>query len=76
MQSSHRQETGVVRATPQEQDRLANSLLDNEDLASYILSFFGMQRGDNDLCNASKQRLLQLGLQKKALRKELNGNES
>ena len=38
-----------------------------------MLSFFGMKWGEKDLRNASKQRLLELGLQKKVLREELNG---
>ena len=62
--------TEVVRATPH--DRLAHFLLDNEDLASHILSFFGMKWGEKDLRNASKERFLELGLEKKVLRKENN----
>ena len=63
--------TEVVRATPH--DRLAHFLLDNEDIAIHILSFFGMKWGVHDLRNASHERLLELGLQKKVLREELNG---
>mmetsp|Transcript_1150 Transcript_1150/g.2117 ORF Transcript_1150/g.2117 Transcript_1150/m.2117 type:complete len:318 (-) Transcript_1150:28-981(-) len=64
--------TGDIRAWPQKHDRLANFLLDNEDAARHILSYFGMKWGKNDNRNASKQRLLELGLQKKALRAEMN----
>eukprot|EP00520_Triparma_pacifica_P004869 CAMPEP_0118643192 /NCGR_PEP_ID=MMETSP0785-20121206/6262_1 /TAXON_ID=91992 /ORGANISM="Bolidomonas pacifica, Strain CCMP 1866" /LENGTH=277 /DNA_ID=CAMNT_0006534843 /DNA_START=160 /DNA_END=989 /DNA_ORIENTATION=- len=57
--------TGKVRAWPLKEERLANFLYDNKDPARHILSFFGMKWGKKDLRNASHQRLLELGLQKK-----------
>jgi len=60
------------------EERLANFLYDNKDPARHILSFFGMKWGKKDLRNASHQRLLELGLQKKVLREglnELGGNQ-
>ena len=67
--------TGVIRTWPQKQDRLADFFF-NKDFASHILSFFRMKWGKKDLRNANKQRLLDLGLQKKVLREEMNGNDS
>ena len=66
--------TEIVRERPQELDRLTNFLFNKEDPTSHILSFFGMKGGEQDLCNASKQRLLELGLQKKVPRDELNAS--
>ena len=64
--------TGVVRAKPIKRYSLTMFLFNNEDLASHILSFFVMKWGEKDLRNASKERLLELGLQDKVLREELN----
>eukprot|EP00520_Triparma_pacifica_P004109 CAMPEP_0118638272 /NCGR_PEP_ID=MMETSP0785-20121206/3588_1 /TAXON_ID=91992 /ORGANISM="Bolidomonas pacifica, Strain CCMP 1866" /LENGTH=278 /DNA_ID=CAMNT_0006529495 /DNA_START=245 /DNA_END=1082 /DNA_ORIENTATION=- len=54
--------TGVVRAKPIKRYSLTMFLFNNEDLASHILSFFVMKWGEKDLRNASKERLLELGL--------------
>lgn len=64
--------TGDIRAWPEEHELLANFLFNNEDPARHILSFFGMNWGEHDLRKASKQRLLEIGLQKKVLREETN----
>ena len=63
--------TGPERAFPKEQDLLANFLVEQENISSQILSFFV---GYGDLRNATKELLLELGLQKQVLREELNGN--
>ena len=45
-------------------------------VTSHIFSFFGEKRGCGDLRNATKERLLELGLQKKLLRAEENGDRT
>ena len=39
------------------------------DIATVILSFLGVKRGEGDFRRASKHRLLQVGLQLRALKK-------
>jgi len=51
--------TGFVRATPH--DRLAHFLINNEDVASHILSFIGIKWGEKDLRNTSNERMFELG---------------
>ena len=63
---------GKKRAWPLKEELLANFLVNNEDVASHILSFYGIKWGEKDLRNTSKARLLELALQKKVLKKELN----
>ena len=55
--------TGVIRCLPRatRSARLTNFMFENLDVASHILSFFGMEWGTKDPRNASKQRLLELG---------------
>lgn len=71
--------TGVVRARPQKRGRarLATFFFENEDVAGYILSFFGrkgMKWGDNELRSASKRRLLDLAEEKMLLRPKFNAS--
>ena len=51
-------------------DSVSKFMLKYKDagVISHILSFFGEKRGCGDLRNAIKERLLELGLQKKVLR--------
>ena len=71
----HDKNTGVVRALPV--DPVSKFVFKHKGagVTSRILSFFGEKRGDGDLRGATKERLLELGLQEKVLRRELKGIE-
>ena len=63
---------GGISAWPKHDNCLVNFLLRNGDPAFHILSFIAFNSSHPDSRNLSHENLLELGLQKKVLRKELN----